>query len=153
VLIFPSGDSMVSTTWSYTVSIFVAALERQVLTSSRFQAHCFGVVWISFWILWYIRYCSQASGYAIKSIQPIWSDAQITSTICALAGSWFWNTHLRQHTSPPGFAKTPFVLGTLWSSFGLIFAYLCVSACSPNVFKCTSDCDNHPIPLNMDLER
>ncbi|KAF8242252.1 hypothetical protein K440DRAFT_617793 [Wilcoxina mikolae CBS 423.85] len=62
------------------------------------------------------------------------------------------HTHLRQHTSPPGFAKTPFFLGGLRFYFGFIFAYLCVSACSPLVFECTSDCDNHPIPLSMDLE-
>jgi len=43
------------------------------------------------------------------------------------------HTHLRQHTSPPGFAKTPFFLGGLRFYFGFIFAYLCVRLFTPCV--------------------
>jgi hypothetical protein len=38
------------------------------------------------------------------------------------------HTHLRQHTSPPSFAKTSPFLGRLQFYFGFIIAYLCVSA-------------------------
>jgi len=49
------------------------------------------------------------------------------------------NTHLRQHTSPPSFAKTSPFLGRLRFYFGFIIAYRCVSAHLWGVYLvCTS---------------
>ena len=48
---------------------------------------------------------------------------------CGSAGATLLSyTHLRQHTSPPSFAKTSPFLGRLRFYFGFIIAYLCVSA-------------------------
>jgi hypothetical protein len=99
--------------------------------------------------------CMDRSFYRIRRNSSLRHYTRIDIYNCLIFGSGRSRSGYSPYSAlPPGLAKTPFFLGGLRFYFGFIFAYLCVcvSACSPLVFKCTSDCDNHPISLSMDLE-
>jgi uncharacterized membrane protein YedE/YeeE len=59
-------------------------------------------------------------------------------------------THLRQHTSPPGFAKLSPLWGGAGFYFGFTFAYLCASA---HLLVSVPRRLHRSIPLSIDTDR
>jgi len=99
---FQAGDSYVkisewgehcSNTECPASSVFLAHFRGLRNSPTRIQARIIGVRRISFRILPIVRYSGQACRSPEKLVKWVFSDAQITGTIVAPAGSWSWVSH------------------------------------------------------------
>jgi len=90
---FLSRDSTVPTAECPASSVFLAPFRGQGISPTRIQALFLGVQRVSFWILTIVTNSGQACWSPEKLVKWVLSDAQITGTIVAPAGSWSCVSH------------------------------------------------------------